>query len=115
MLTEAQIDTLADKVNAKINLPIVGERLERMLIKFGLNKLNARLEQVLPPEMSQLLDDAADGLSEAEVQLIEEKVVTYLNAEINIPILSEDQEKKLIETVVEELINAMKKGKTLAS
>jgi translation elongation factor EF-1beta len=114
MLTEVQINALADKVNAKIDLPIVGERLERMLIKFGLNKLNAKLAEVLPPEMSQMLDDAADGLSDEEVQLIEEKVVTYLNEKINIPILNEDSERKLIETVVEELISALKKGKTLS-
>lgn len=114
MLTDAQIDSIADKINAKINIPLIGERLEGIFIRFGIRKLDEKLQEVLPPELYKMLEDAADGLSEEEVEAIKEKVVNYLNSKVNIPILNEEQEGKLIGAVIDEILEALKAGKALS-
>ncbi len=113
MLTEEQIETLANKVNKEVNISIIGERLEFILIRFGIRRLDAKLQEVLPPDLYKMLEDASDGLSDEEIKVIEDKVVTILNEKVNVPILDEEQEKKLITAMMDKIIKALQKGKTL--
>ena len=118
MLSEAQIQLLAEKANKKVNLPIVGEKFENKILIFGLRKIDKALEEELPEDFSQLLDDVSDGLepgSDADLDLIKGHLVTFLNKKIDIPILGEKAEKELFEVAIDIIVDAMQKDKALAA
>lgn len=116
MLSEAQINYIADKLNQKINIPIVGEKFEKKLIVKGLEKVNAELEDHLPPEWAQLLDDVSDGIepgSPADLASIKKNLVDFLNKKINIPIIGENAEAKLLSMAIDIIFDALQKGHKL--
>ena len=117
MLTEAQIDLLVKKVNDKINLPILGEKGEAFLFKFAIKKILVVLEKEIPEDFQKFIDNTVDGLVEGGENNIEEVksyLITFLNDKVNIPIIGENAEKKLITEVVNILFDAFKKGNKLA-
>ena len=116
MLSQAQINYIADKLNKKIDIPIVGERFEKKLIVKGLNKINEELEDHLPPDWADLLDDISDGIepgSPADLESIKKNLVEFLNKKINIPIIGEKAEAKLFAAAIEIIFEALQKGKKL--
>lgn len=116
MLSQAQIDYIADKLNEKINIPIIGEKFEKKLIVKGLEKVDKELDEHLPPEWSELLDDVSDGIepgSPADLQSIKDNLVSFLNKKINIPIIGEKAEEKLLSAAIDLIFDALQKGKKL--
>ena len=116
MLSEAQINYIADKLNKKIDIPIVGEKFEKKLIIKGLDKVNKELEDHLPPEWAQLLDDVSDGIepgSPADLAGIKKNLVDFLNKKINIPIIGEKAEGKLLSAAIDIIFDALQKGHKL--
>jgi len=110
MLTDAEINAIAQKVNKVTNLPFLDE--EKEFIVFG--KIIKRIDQVLynllPNEYYELVKDASDGINKEEATKFEERLTPTLNNLINIPVLTENQEQKLIGFVLSIIINAMVKG-----
>jgi len=115
MLTTEQIEAIVVKINAKINLPILGEKAEAFVFKMAVKQILKFLENNLPEEWMQLINDATDGLTPQEVDNIVEKLVRYMNAKIDIPLLGEDVEATLFDMVVRLIIEAMTKNKNLES
>lgn len=115
MLTTEQIESIVVKINAKINLPILGEKAEAFVFKMAVKQILKFLENNLPEEWMQLINDATDGLTPQEVDNIVEKLVRYMNAKIDIPLLGEDVEATLFDMVVRLIIEAMTKNKNLES
>jgi hypothetical protein len=114
MLSNEQITWIVDKVNEKINVPIIGERAEAKFIRKGIERILKLLEENLPEEVFQLLDDAAAGVEPSEdLQGIKENTVDFLNKEINLPIVGEEFEKTLFTEVVDLIFDALQKGKKL--
>jgi len=116
MLSQEQINYIADKLNKKINIPIIGEKFEKKLIIKGLEKVDTELEQHLPAEWSKLLDDVSDGIepgSPADLQSIKDNLVAFLNKKIDIPIIGEKAEAKLFGFAIDMIFDALQKGKKL--
>ena len=110
MLTNAEINAIAQKVNKAINLPFLNE--EKEFIVFGklIKLVDRQLYKLLPNEYYELIQDATDGISREEAIKIEERLTPLINNVVNIPILTEKQEEKLIGLVLSLIINAMVKG-----
>ncbi len=110
MLTDAEINAIAQKVNKAINLPFLNE--EKEFIVFGkiIKLVDRQLYRLLPNEYYELVKDASDGISKEEAVKIEERLTPLINNVVNIPILTEKQEEKLIGLVLSLIINAMIKG-----
>lgn len=118
MLSDEQIDWMVDRLNEKIDLPIVGEKAEKSIIANALYKVLDVLEEELPAELIEFIDDATDGLepqSEAEMNRIKEEMATFLNNNINLPLIGERKEQKVFEFIVDFLFDAMRKGKNASS
>ncbi len=118
ILTEAQKNYLVDKVNKKVNLPILGERGERKVFTVAIDKVLEKLRKELPEEIQTYLNEVSDGFvpgGEGDMQDAIESTVDVLNKEINIPLMNEEKEGKLFTIVVETLFDAMQKGKKLPS
>ena len=113
MLSNEQIDTVVAKINQKINLPVLGEKTEAVIFKMVVKKILKFLEEHLPEEWINLINNTSDGLTPQEVNAIVDKLVRYMNAQIDIPLLSEDEEAIIFETVVRLIIESMAKNKSL--
>lgn len=110
MLTDSQINALAQKVNGIINLPFIGEEKELIVMAKFIKWIDRELYQLLPNEYYELIKNSADGISKEEAAELEKRLTPLINNVINIPILSEEQESKLISLVLGLIINAMVKG-----
>jgi hypothetical protein len=116
MLSTEQIQVIANKVNKKVDLPIIGEKFEEKIIIFGLNKIDEVLEQELPKDFADLLDDVSDGLepgSPADLDKIKKHLTSFINKKVNIPILGEKGERTLISLAIDIIIDAMRKNDKL--
>lgn len=110
MLSDAAVNALAQKANKAINFPFLNEKKEFIVFVKVIKWVDKQLYQLLPNEYYALVKDATDGISKEEAIKIEERVTPLINNVINIPILTEKQEGKLISLLVGLIINAMVKG-----
>ena len=110
MLTDAEINAIAQKVNKAINLPFLNEKKEFIVFGKIIKLVDRQLYRLLPNEYYELVKDASDGISKEEAVKIEERLTPLINNVVNIPILTERQEEKLIGLVLSLIINAMIKG-----
>lgn len=116
MLSEEQIQFIVDRVNEKVNVPILGEKAEGKLIRKAVDKVLKCLEENLPEDIFQFIDDLSDGIEPGmDIEEMKDNTVKFLNKEINLPIVGEKFEAKLFAEVVDLIFNAIKKGKKLAT
>lgn len=110
MLTDLEVQALAQKVNEKINLPFLKEDKEFIVFFKIIKFIDKALYQLLPNEYYGLIKDATDGITREEARIIIKRLTPLINDVINIPIMSEKQEALAIEIVLKLIVNAMVKG-----
>lgn len=110
MLTVSEVNALAKKVNLSINLPLLGEEKEFIVYVKIIKWIDKKLYQLLPNEYYELVNNTADGISKKEARQIEERLTPLINNVVNIPVLTEKQEGKLIGLILGLIIKAMVKG-----
>ena len=118
ILTKNQQNYLVNKVNEKVNLPLLGERGEKRVFSHAIKKILEKLEEELPEKYIQLMNDVSDGFIPSEEQDVKKAmkaIITFLNKSVNIPFMSERKEQRLFSIVIETLFEAMKKGNKLAA
>lgn len=113
MLTDAQVIILATMINERINLPFIGEEKEQIVFIKLVKFVDRNLYMMLPNEYYSLIHDATDGISQKEADLIVERVTPLINNLVNIPILTEKMEAKLISLLLGIIMKAMVKGEKL--
>jgi hypothetical protein len=115
MLTDKQIKIIVDKINEKIDIPKIGEKFEGILIKFIVKQIDKLLEDKLPQELYETITNISDGIDDSELEIIKTNLTNFVNKHINLPLLDEEQEEKVIILVVDILVNAMRKGEDVES
>ncbi|MBT3385784.1 MAG: hypothetical protein HN778_07660 [Prolixibacteraceae bacterium] len=118
MLSNVQINFLAEKINEKVNLPLLGEEAELALIKKAIYKVLDILEDEIPDEFVDFLEDTALGFDPEQgvnIELVKTKIVTFVNEKVDLPILGEETEKKIFSRLADVLIDAMTKGNKLGN
>ncbi|NQU53153.1 MAG: hypothetical protein HQ522_11515 [Bacteroidetes bacterium] len=110
MLSDEETNALAQKVNKAINLPLIGEEKEFIVFVKVIKWIDQKLYGLLPNEYYRLVKDSTNGISKEEAAVIEERITPLINKAVNIPVLTENQEAKLIGLVLGLIINAMVKG-----
>ena len=113
MLTVAQIEVIATKLNEHINIPILSERGEQVVFAKIVKKIDRFLYSVLPNELYELVNISTDGISDDEAELIKNRVAHAINKEVNLPFIGEDTEESVFRFVVGLIIDAMKMGSSL--
>ena len=84
MLSEEQIQFIVDRANEKVNIPIIGEKTEGKIIRAAVDKVLKCLEDNLPQEFFDLLDDLSDGIEPGmDIEEMKTNTVEFLNKEIN--------------------------------
>jgi hypothetical protein len=115
MLSDEQLNALAQKLNEKFNIPILGEKIELIVFAKIIRLIDAKLYELLPNEYYSLVNSVSDGISDEDAALLSARLGKLLNEKINVPFLSEEIEGKLIGFVLDQIVNAMKLGLKLES
>ena len=110
LLSIEEVNALAQNVNKAINLPFIKEEKEFVVIVKVIRWIDRQLYKLLPNEYYGLVKNLSDGISKEEAQILEERLTPLINNVINLPILTERHEEKLIGLVLGLIINAMVKG-----
>lgn len=106
MLNDKQLEALADKLNAKVNLPMIGEETEKQVLTTALKQLNSQLAGRVGEELRAIIQPLIDGSATPEqaVQL-KAQAVEHVNKHINIPVIGEDTEAKILGPVVDGIVD----------
>ncbi|WP_372949385.1 hypothetical protein [Mariniphaga sp.] len=105
-LSKDEIKALAEKLNSKIKIPIIGETgEEKILIKIIL-KIDNFLYENMPNEFYDLVRTTEKGIEKEEAKMIAERLTMLANEKINLPFLSEKVEEKIFRYVIELIVNS---------
>jgi hypothetical protein len=118
MLTQDQMVWITVKVNQKVNLPVLGEEAEALIITAAVDKIDKLLDRELPPKFKDFLNDTSAGIqpgSPADLKIMKEGLVNFVNEQVKIPVIGEKAERKLIAEVIEIIVEALQKGKKIAA
>jgi hypothetical protein len=110
MLTDEEVNALAETVNKAVNLPFIGEEKEFIVMVKLIKWIDSQLYSLLPNEYYELVHNAHDGISREEAIQIGNRVAPLINKIVDIPIVSEAIEGYIINMVVQLIVNAMIKG-----
>jgi len=110
MLTDEEVNALAQRVNSTINLPFLGEEKEFVVIVKIIKWIDGQLYNFLPNEYYELIHDAHDGISREEANKIVERITPLINKVVNVPVVPEAIEGLIINMILGIIVHAMVKG-----
>jgi len=112
-LTDGQIEIIVDILLKVIKLPEYLESIIKIILIKVIKRIDSLLYQLLPNEIYDFINSTKVGFSPEEAKEIKVRIVKLINDRIDIPFLSEDIERLIIETVIDILFTAMIKGNML--
>ncbi len=115
MLTPKQLELLASRVNAMVNIPYLNEEQEQKVLVKAVRAVDLFLYDQLPNEIYGLIKDASDGISQEEAERMSKRLAQIANERVNLPYLTEWMEQKIFEMLIGFILNAMVKGNKLAA
>lgn len=108
-MTDAEVKDLAQRLNQKINVPIINETgEEKILIKIVI-KIDRFLYDSLPNEFYDLVRSLDKGIDDEEAKRLIVRLSKLANEKIDIPYLPESVEYIAIRFVIGVIINAARK------
>lgn len=112
-LTQDEIKLLAQKLNSKINIPIIGETGEEKICIKIILKMDNFLYDNLPNEFYDLLHSTENGINEEEAKIMVTRLTKLANEKINLPFLSEEMEEKIFRFIIGLIVKSAKKNTNL--
>lgn len=110
-MTEEEIKDLAQRLNKKINVPIINETgEEKILIKIIL-KIDNFLYDNLPNEFYELVRDVDKGIDDKEAKRLVRRLTRLANEKIDIPYLPEVAEHFALKFVIGIIVKSARKNK----
>lgn len=109
MLTHEEVEVIASKLNNKIDLSIVNEKVEQIIFVKIVKQFDRLLYQNLPNELYGLVKIASDGISEKEAKNLKSILGSRLNSKFDISYVPEPVEQEIFEMLVDLIVDAMKK------
>jgi hypothetical protein len=113
MFKPGQKDRIVALVNSVIDIPVVPESLEGSIFRKAIDLIDEALDAFLPKEIQELAESLNQGIERNNAKDFVENLTRFLNKKIILPILTEEQEGKLIGLVVNLLVKSMTKNRTL--
>ena len=108
-LTTEEIKELAQRLNKKINVPIINEtKEEKILIKIILT-IDNFLYDNLPNEFYDLVRDSDNGIDNREAKRLVRRLTKLANDKINIPYIPEPMERIAFKFVIGMIVKAARK------
>ena len=113
MLTQAEAEAIATKLNYAINIPLIGEEKEQVIFYKIVKKIDEFLYQVLPNEIYGLIRIAEGGIDAHEAKMIEDNLVSIAAKYVDIPIVPPAIEEMIYRVVIGNIVQAMLKNRTI--
>lgn len=110
LLSFEEVSRIATEINKKVNIPFVNEEKEKVIFVKIVQGIDRYLYRLLPNEVYSLVLDATDGIDRKEARQIRRRLTPIINERVNIPIIPERLEGKLINLVLSIITNALVKG-----
>ena len=108
-MTDEEVKELAQRLNEKINVPIINETgEEKILIKIVI-KVDRFLYDNLPNEFYDLVRSMDKGIDDDEAKRLIKRLSKLANKHIDIPYIPESMEYVAIRLVIGVIINAARK------
>lgn len=108
-MTQEEIKDLAQRLNEKINVPIISEtREEKIFVKIVI-KIDEFLYDNLPNEFYDLVRNIDQGIDDNEAKRLIKRLSKLANKNINIPYIPEPVEYIAIRLIIGIIINASRK------
>lgn len=108
-MTMEEIKDLAERINERINIPLVREtREEKILVKVIL-KVDTFLYNHLPNEIYDLVRSIDRGIDDDEAKRLIKSLAQLANRKINIPYLPEGVEYKIFRFIIAIVINGARR------
>lgn len=108
-MTNEEILDLAQRLNKKINIPLVRETgEEKILIKIIL-KIDTFLYDHLPNEFYDIVRSSDQGISQSEAKTLVRRLTRLANKKIDIPYLPEAAEHFVIKFIIGIVVRAARK------
>jgi nucleoid DNA-binding protein len=116
MLSQTQKNFFIDKINEKVDLPLLGERAERALLEVLVGQIDRELENTVPPQYIAYIENPNLGMSGSDeaISFIRNNLSDHLLQKLNFGMLGNAMGKKAVELFVEMLVEAMRKGKSIS-
>ena len=119
-LTDKQIKKIAKKANKIINIPCLPESMEQEDIEELVEIVIKKIDSQIPKNILNLIIYSNENrgpyrYNKKQLKDLKKRLVKYLNKKINLPILSEKQESKLIAFVVDFLVTSLNSVESLDS
>ncbi len=109
-MTQEEIVDIAQRLNKRINVPIINEtREEKIFIKIVL-KIDTFLYDNLPNEFYDLIRSSDKGIDEKEARRLVRRLTKMANDKIDIPFLPEVAEKFAIKFVIGMVVKSARKN-----
>ena len=111
LLTEQQLEEVVNKIAENVNLP---ELIEKAAIRLILKLFLGKVQKVLPNTFHDTISQSIEG---GNIAPLIDRTTVFLNEKINIPLISEKTEGKLIKeiltAIIEAIVEAVKKSKLI--
>lgn len=111
ILSSAQLRKLAEAVDALIPTPV--DYFDDAAIAWLVEKIDSTLADVLPPRIANYLKDLAQGVELGDLGAFKKRLTGTLNQYINVPLLSEETEGKILGFVVDVVAESLQLGRSL--
>lgn len=109
-MTYAEIKDLAQRLNEKINAPIINEtKEEKILIKIVI-KIDTFLYNNLPNEFYDLVRSIDKGIDDNEAKRLIKRLSKLANKQIDLPYLPEPMEYIAIRFIIAIIVNSARKN-----
>jgi hypothetical protein len=108
-MTQSEVQLLAEKLNKKIDVPLISERKEGKILLKIILKIDKFLYDSLPNELYDLIRNLNDGIDDDEAKTLIKRLSKLANKKINIPYIPESLEYVMIRFVIALIVNAMRK------
>lgn len=115
MLLVEEQKKIASLINAIIDIPLVSEEMEQVIFEHAVAIIDAALDDILPEAFAGLLRDDGKGIDKDHARDFAQRLSVAVNKRVNLPYLNEEQEGRLIQTVIDPIVKAMINGKRLDS
>ena len=108
-LTETEIKELAERLNQKVNIPLIGETTEEKILIKVILRVDTFLYDNLPNEIYDLVRSLDKGIEDEEATRLINRLSVLANKKIDIPYIPESAEYIAIRFILGVVINASRK------
>ena len=111
IISKSETKTIATLINRVVDLDFFDERQEQQIFEHAVGQVVDVISDILPPAYRELIANETDiGIDEELARQLTRRLEKHVRANVSLPYLDRDNEKMLVQCVVELLVQSMREG-----